>query len=158
MAELPPLPFIPTGIYESSEIENKQMQKSTQHKERKGKEQKGTDINTHRRHPPRLSPPLRLLHTVIHLGRNFPNSVGARKSITPWSHSSTENSSDICMCLYLPTFQPIAFPTALPSALWWSPHQLQWRKRCSCIWAAILPPQVLHYQRLSSCRWPNCFR
>ena len=77
----------------------------------------------HRR-PSRLSQPLRLLHTVIHLGGNFPTSVAARKSITAWSHSSMENSLETCACRHLPAFQPVTFPTGFQSAFCWSLHQL----------------------------------
>src|ERR1700687_1539175 len=74
-------------------------------------------------------------HSSTRLGGNFPTSVAARKSITAWSHFSMENSSETCTCLHLPAFQPVAFPTAFQSALCWVFHRLQWRKRCSRIWA-----------------------
>jgi len=48
-------------------------------KRRKGKEKNG--YKPHRCRPPHLSQPLRLLHTAIHLGGNFPTSVAARKPI-----------------------------------------------------------------------------
>jgi hypothetical protein len=63
-------------------------------------------------------PPLLLLSpepsahfiTPHHLGGNFPTSVATRMSTTTWSHSSLENSSEICTFLHLPAFQPVAFP------------------------------------------------
>jgi len=62
----------------------------------------------------------------LHLGRNFLTSVATRKSITAWSHSSMEKSSEICTCQHLPAFQPVTFSTAFHTSLWWSLNWLQW--------------------------------
>jgi len=128
------------------------MKDRTEKKRRKAKEKNG--YKPHRRRPPHLSQPLRLLHTAIHLGGNFSTSVAARKFNTAWSHSSLESSSETCTCRHLPAFQPVTFPTAFQSAFCWSLHRLQWRKRCSRVWAAV----PLRHQHLSSSRWPNRFR
>jgi hypothetical protein len=65
-------------------------------------------------------------------------SVAARKSITSLSHFSMENSLETCTCRHLPAFQSI---------FCWSVHRLQWRKRCSRVWA-VLP----HRRTTSICR------
>jgi len=91
------------------------------------------------------------------LGGDFPTSVAARKSITALSHFSMESSSEICTCRHLPALHPVAFPTSLQSIFCWSFHRLQWRKRCSRVWAAVLPPPP-HQQHLSSSRCPKRFR
>jgi len=99
--------------------------------------------------PPALAPPLVL-------GGNFPTSVAARKSITTWSHFSKESSSETFTCRHLPALHPVAFPTSFKSVFCWSFHQLQWRERCSRVWAVLLPPP--HHQHLSSSWCPNRFR
>jgi hypothetical protein len=82
--------------------------------------------------------------------------VAARKSITAWSHFSMGSSSETFTCRHLPTLHPIAFTTSFQRVFCRSFHRLQWRKRCSRVWAVLLPPP--HYQHLSSARCPNCFR
>jgi len=99
--------------------------------------------------PPALAPQLVL-------GGNFPTSVAARKSITPWAHFSMESSSETFTCRHLPALHPVAFPTCFQSVFRWSFHRLQWRNRCSHVWAALLPPP--HHQHLSSSRCANRFR
>ena len=151
MAELPP-------SYPSSPLTNESLKTDQNRKEKKGKERK-----TQRSLPAAAAPRTLVslcacsIPPFIHLGGNFPTSVAARKSITAWSHSSLENSSETCTCRHLPTFQPVAFPTAFHSVFCWSLHRLQWRKRCSRVWAAVLPPPP-HHQHLSSSRWLNRFR
>jgi len=87
-------------------------------------------------------------------GRDFPTSVTARKCITVWSHPSMEKSSEICTYRHLPTFHPVAFPTAFQSSVCWSVYRLQCRNRCSPICSVLHP----HHQHLSSSQWPNRFR
>jgi hypothetical protein len=95
-------------------------------------------------------------HSSPHLGGNFPTSVVAKKSNTALLHFSIENSSEICRCLHLPAFQPVACPTAFQSVLYWSFHRLLWRKRCSRVWTVLLPPP--HHQHLLSSQCPNRFK
>jgi hypothetical protein len=99
--------------------------------------------------PPPLAPP-------PVLGGNFSTLVAARKSITALSHFSIESSSETCTCWHLPALHPVAFPISVQSVFCWSFHRLQWRKRCSHVWAVLLPPP--HHQHLSSSRCPNRFR
>ena len=99
--------------------------------------------------PPALSLPLVL-------GGNLPTSVAARKFITAWSHFSMESGSETFTCRHLPALHPVALPTSFQSVFCWSFHRLQWRKRCSHVWAVLLPPP--HHQHLSSSRCPNRFR
>jgi hypothetical protein len=68
-----------------------------------------------------------------------------------------ESSSETCTCRHLPALHPVAFPTSFQSIFCWSFHRLQWQKRCSRVWAAVLPPPP-HHQHLSSSRCPNRFR
>jgi hypothetical protein len=82
-------------------------------------------------------------------------SVAARKSITALSHFFMESSSETCTCRHLPALHPVAFPTSFQSVFCWSFHRLQWRKRCSRVWAVLPPPP--HHQHLSSPRCPNRF-
>jgi len=96
-------------------------------------------------------------YSSARLGGNFPTSVAARKSITALSHFSMESSSETCAWRHLPALHPVAFPTSFQSVFCWSFHRLQWRKRCSRVWAVILPPP-LHHQHLSSSRCPNRFK
>jgi hypothetical protein len=42
-------------------------------------------------------------------------SVAARKMITACSHISMANSSDICTCQHLPSFQPAVIPNVFQS-------------------------------------------
>jgi len=145
---LPLLPIILADIWKLKDGPEKTM------KDKKTKENIYTSTASS---PPHLSQPLGPLHTAIHLGGNLPTSVAARKSMTTWSHSSMENSSEICMCRHLPTFQPITFPTTFHSAFCLSLHRLKGQKRCSRVWAAILPPPP-HHEHFSSSRCPNHFR
>jgi hypothetical protein len=107
--------------------------------------------------PPHLSQPLCPLHTAIHLGENFQTAVVTRKSITTWSYSSRENSSEFFVCWHLPAIQPVAIPSTFHSMFCWYLHWLQWRKRCSHIWATV-QPLPLHHRHLSSSGCLNCFR
>jgi hypothetical protein len=86
-----------------------------------------------------------------------PISVAARKSITALSHFSMDSSLETCTCRHLPALHPVAFPTSFQSAFCWSFYRLQWRKRCSRVWAVVLPPPP-HHQHLSSSRCPNRFK
>ena len=97
--------------------------------------------------PPAHAPPLVL-------GWNFPTAVAAWKSITAWSHFSMESSSETFTCRNLPALHPVAFPTIFQRVLCRSLNQLQWRKRCSHVWATLLPPPP-HHQHLWSSRCPN---
>ena len=96
-------------------------------------------------------------YSSARLGGNFPISVAIRKSITALSHFSMESSSETCTCWHLPALHPVAFPTSFQSVFCWSFHRLQWRKRCSRVWATVLPPPP-HHQHLSLSRCPNRFR
>jgi hypothetical protein len=49
------------------------------------------------------------------------------------------------------------FPTSFQSVFCWSLHRLQWRKRCSRVWATVLPPPQ-HHQQLSLSQCLNRFR
>jgi len=147
MAELPPRYPSSRLTYHSWEMDQK----------RNDKKRKENIYQSTAASPPCVSQPLCPLHTAIHLGGNFPTSVAARKFITPWSHSSMENSSEICTCWHLPACLPLSSLPVFNTRFCWSLHQLQWRKRCSRIWATVLPP-LPHHKQLSSSQCPNCFR
>jgi len=155
MAELPPCYPSSPLIYMKVERYNKS--KTQPNTRRKIERNKSNDYN---RPLPPPCPWARLcassIPSYIWAG-NFPPSVAARNSITAWLHSSVEHSSEICRCLHLPAIQAVAFATAFNSEFCWSIYRLQWRKRCSCVSAADLPP-LLHHQPLSSWRWPNRLR
>jgi hypothetical protein len=68
-----------------------------------------------------------------------------------------ESSSETCTCRHRPALHPVAFPTSFQSIFCWSFHRLQWQKRCTSIWATILPPPP-HHQHLWSSRCPYRFR
>jgi len=74
----------------------------------------------------------------------------------PCQHSM-ESSSETCTCRHRPALHPVAFPIIFKRILCWSCHRLQWRKRCSRVWAVVLSPPP-HHQHLSSSRCPNRFR
>jgi hypothetical protein len=150
MSELPPR-------YPSSPLTNETLKGRP---EQKGKERKGkenAEIYGCCRRSPHLSESLGRLHPSRHLGGNFPTSVPARESTTACSHTSLGISLQICRCLHMSAFRPIAYPATFPSAFCWSYHRLQWPKMFPRVWATILPAPV-HQQHLSSSRWPNCFK
>jgi hypothetical protein len=89
------------------------------------------------------------------LSGNFLSFVAARKSITARLHYSMESSSETFACRHLPALHPVAFPTSFQTVICWSFHWRQWWKRCSSIWAILVPPP--HHQHLLSSRCPNCF-
>ena len=64
-----------------------------------------------------------------------------------------ESSSETCTCRHRPALHPVAFPTSFQSIFCWSFHRLQWRKRCSRVWATDLPPPP----RTVDVGWGQCF-
>jgi hypothetical protein len=96
------------------------------------------------------------LSPLLVLRTNFPTSMAARKSITAWSHFSMESSSETVTCQHLPALHPIAFLARFQSVFFCSIHRLQWRRRCSRVWAVLLRPP--HHQNWSASRGLNSFR